>query len=81
MRNETVPLGVIAETPQQGNMTMQQTQIHTCARQLMEMHGPQAIAKAAQRAAECEAEGKPEQADEWRHVEDALKMMRGPHQG
>lgn len=60
---------------------MQQTQIHTYARQLMEMHGAEAIAKAAQRAAECEAEGKSEQASEWRHVEDALKMMRGPHQG
>ena len=60
---------------------MQQTQIHSYARQLMEMHGAEAIAKAAQRAQECEAQGNSEQASEWRHVEDALKMMRGPHQG
>lgn len=60
---------------------MQETEIHTYARQLMETHGPKAIAKAAQRANECEAEGKLDQAKDWRHVEDALKMMRGPHQG
>ncbi len=59
---------------------MQATEIHTYARQLMETHGPQAIAKAAQRAVACEAQGETEQARTWRHVEDALKMMRGPHQ-
>lgn len=59
---------------------MQETEIHAYARQLMETHGPLAIAKAAQRAVECETEGKSDQAKDWRHVEDALKMMRGPHQ-
>lgn len=59
---------------------MQETEIHSYARQLMDTHGPQAIAKAAQRALDCENEGKTEQAKTWRHVEDALKMMRGPHQ-
>lgn len=59
---------------------MQEIEIHTYARQLMEAHGPQAIAKAAQRAVECEAQGEAEQAKTWRHVEDALKIMRGPHQ-
>lgn len=59
---------------------MREMEIHGYARQLLEMHGPQAIAKAAQRAVECEEDGKTEQAKEWRHVEDALKMMRGPHQ-
>jgi hypothetical protein len=59
---------------------MQETEIHSYARQLMETHGPRAIAKAAQRATECEAQGRPDQARDWRHVEDALKMMRGPHQ-
>jgi hypothetical protein len=59
---------------------MQGTEIHTYARQLMEMHGPAAIAKAAERAVECEAEGKTEQARTWRNVESALKEMRGPHQ-
>lgn len=59
---------------------MREMEIHGYARQLLEMHGSQAIAKAAQRAVECEEHGKTEQAKEWRHVEDALKMMRGPHQ-
>jgi hypothetical protein len=59
---------------------MREMEIHDYARQLMETHGPHAIAKAAQRATECEAEGKLDQARDWRHVEDALKMMRGPHQ-
>lgn len=59
---------------------MQGTEIHTYARQLMEMHGPAAIAKAAERAVECETEGRTEQARTWRNVESALKEMRGPHQ-
>ncbi len=59
---------------------LRETEIHTYARQMLEMHGPEAIAKAAQRAVECEESGKAEQAKEWRHVEDALKIMRGPHQ-
>lgn len=59
---------------------MLQSEIHTYARQLMETHGPSAIAKAAQRAVECETQGELEQAKTWRSVEDALKIMRGPHQ-
>ncbi len=59
---------------------MREMEIHDYARQLMEAHGPRAIAEAAQRATACEAEGKLEQARDWRHVEDALKLMRGPHQ-
>ncbi len=41
---------------------------------------PEAIAEAAQKAIACEKEGKVELAKAWRHVEDALKLMRGPHQ-
>ncbi len=37
---------------------MMQTEIHAYARQLMETFGPNAIAKAAERAVECEAQGK-----------------------
>jgi hypothetical protein len=29
----------------------------------------------------CERKGETEEASEWRHIEDAMKMMRGPHQG
>lgn len=54
-------------------------QIHTIARQMMERHGQTAIAQAARNAVACESKGD-EEAKEWRHIEDALKMMRGPHQ-
>jgi len=59
---------------------MREIEIHDYARQLLEAHGPQAIAEAAQKAIECEMHGELEQAKTWRHVEDAIKMMRGPHQ-
>jgi hypothetical protein len=59
---------------------MSQTQIHTIARQMIEQHGLTAIAQAAQNAQACERKGQAEEASEWRHVEDAMKMMRGPHQ-
>jgi hypothetical protein len=55
-------------------------QIHTIARQMLEKHGPAAIAQAAQNAIACERKGEVEEASEWRHVEDAMKIMRGPHQ-
>jgi hypothetical protein len=57
-----------------------ETQIHTLARQLLEQHGPAAIAQAAQNALACERKGETEQAREWRHVKGAMKIMRGPHQ-
>ena len=55
-------------------------QIHTIARQMIEKHGFEAIAQAAQNALACEGKGDTEEAREWRHIEDAMKMMRGPHQ-
>ena len=54
--------------------------IHTIARQMFEKHGLQAIAEAAQKALECESQGDADEAEEWRHIEDAMKSMRGPHQ-
>ncbi|QDW39165.1 hypothetical protein FFI89_019645 [Bradyrhizobium sp. KBS0727] len=59
---------------------MSHSQIHTIARQMMEQHGLSAIAEAAQNAQACEHKGEAEEAKEWRHIEDAMKMMRGPHQ-
>jgi len=56
-------------------------QIHTIARQMFEKHGLGAIGQAAQNALASERKGDAEEAREWRHIEDALKMMRGPHQG
>ena len=57
---------------------MQEVEIHDYARQLLEAHGDKAIAEAAQKAVACEQRGEREQAETWRHVEAALKMMRGP---
>jgi hypothetical protein len=54
-------------------------QIHTIARQMIEKHGFEAIAQAAQNAQACEGNGDAEEAKEWRHIEDAMKIMRGPH--
>jgi hypothetical protein len=39
-----------------------------------------AIAKAAERAVACEAKGEDDDAREWRHIEAAMKIMRGPAQ-
>ena len=55
-------------------------QVHVIARQMFEKHGLEAIAQAAQNAQACENTGDSEEAREWRHIEDAMKMMRGPHQ-
>ena len=57
-----------------------ETQIHMIARQMLERHGFEAIARAAKNAQACESNGDNEEAKEWRHIEDAMKIMRGPHQ-
>jgi hypothetical protein len=57
-----------------------ETQIHMIARQMLERHGFEAIARAAKNAQACESKGDNEEAKEWRHIEDAMKIMRGPHQ-
>jgi hypothetical protein len=59
---------------------MSEMQVHTIARQMLEKHGFEAIADAAQNALACENRGDAEEAKEWRHIEDAMKLMRGPHQ-
>ena len=60
---------------------MSQTQIHTLARQMLERYGQGAIARAAEQAVACESRGEDEDAKEWRHLEAAMKIMRGPGQG
>ena len=57
---------------------MEETLISEYPRQLRDAHGDRAIAEAAQRAAECERMKDQEEAKTWRHVEAALKAMRGP---
>jgi hypothetical protein len=47
---------------------------------MIEKHGFEAIAEAARNALACESKGEADEAKEWRHIEDAMKMMRGPHQ-
>jgi hypothetical protein len=59
---------------------MLQTEIHDYARKLLAVRGPEAIAEAAQKAIGFEKEGKAEEAQNWRHIADAMKQMRGPHQ-
>jgi hypothetical protein len=64
----------------QENAMISETQIHVIARQMLERHGAVAIAHAAQNALACEKKGQAEEANEWRHIEGALKIMQGPHQ-
>jgi hypothetical protein len=59
---------------------MPETQVYTIARQMFERHGLEAIAHAARNAMASEKKGDADEAKEWRHIEDAIKMMRGPHQ-
>ena len=60
---------------------MREIEIQEYARQLLEAHGDKAVVEAAQKACSFENRGDQEEAKTWRHVEAALKMMRGPHQG
>jgi hypothetical protein len=59
---------------------MREIEIHDFARQLLEAHGAKAIAEAARNAIDLEMNGDIELAKAWRHIEDAMKLMRGPHQ-
>jgi hypothetical protein len=78
-RAEPAPAASGQRKPGESEM-ISEMQIHTIARQMFERHGLQAIAVAAQNALECENQGDTEEAREWRHIEDAMKAMRGPHQ-
>jgi hypothetical protein len=60
-------------------MRMQEIEIQDYARQLLEAHGDKAVAEAAQKASALEKQGDSEQAQTWRHIEAAIKQMRGPH--
>jgi hypothetical protein len=57
---------------------MDETTITEYARQLLETHGDRAVAEAAQRAVASEQQKDKEEAKTWRHIEAALKSMRGP---
>jgi hypothetical protein len=59
---------------------MEELEIQDYARQLLEAHGNKAVAEAAQKARALEEQGQVEDAESWRRVEAALKLMIGPHQ-
>ncbi|MFL6832681.1 MAG: hypothetical protein ACJ8F0_08820 [Xanthobacteraceae bacterium] len=59
---------------------MQEIDIHDYARQLLDAHGDRAVVEAAQKACALEQQGQTEQAETWRHIEAALKLMRGPRE-
>jgi hypothetical protein len=59
---------------------MREAEIHDYARQLLEAHGDRAVVEAAQKAVSFEKQGANDQAHTWRRIEEALKLMRGPHQ-
>jgi hypothetical protein len=59
---------------------MNETEIQEYAQQLRDAHGDRAVAEAARRAVACERQNDKEEAKTWRHVEAALKEMRGPSQ-
>jgi hypothetical protein len=61
-------------------MRIHEIDIQDYARQLLEAHGAQAVVEAAQKASAFEKDGKKEDAETWRHIEAALKLMRGPHE-
>jgi hypothetical protein len=61
-------------------LKMQETEIQDYARQLFEAHGDKAVVEAAQKARSFEEQGNTEEAKTWRHIEAALKLVRGPKQ-
>lgn len=59
--------------------TMKATNIVEHARQLLTAHGDKAEAEAAQKAGARQAEGKTEEAENWRRIRAAIHELRPPH--
>jgi hypothetical protein len=59
-------------------MRMEEIEISEYARQLYEAHGSRSVVEAAQKAYSYEEKGQAEEAQTWRRIEAALKLMRGP---
>jgi hypothetical protein len=74
--------GVLPIRPEEHDAMTQielsELEVYDYARQLFEAHGAKAIAEAAQKATTLAQQGDEEQAETWRHIEAALKLMRGP---
>lgn len=58
---------------------MDAVEIQAHARKLYEAHGAKALAEAAQMVREFEERGDERLVDDWRRIQAALQMMRGPH--
>ncbi len=59
---------------------MQTIETQEYARQMLETHGDKAVVVAAKKASSFEQSGDAREAETWRGIEAALKLMRGPHQ-
>jgi single-stranded DNA-specific DHH superfamily exonuclease len=55
---------------------MLETGIHDFARQLLDAHGANAVAEAAQRAVTFEKERKTDEAEAWQRTEDDARPLR-----
>ncbi len=51
------------------------------ARALFEAHGDKAEAEAAAKMVAAEKAGKPDEAEDWRKVREAVRALRGANQG
>jgi hypothetical protein len=59
---------------------MQAVEIQTHARKMLDVHGAQAILEATRKARACEQTGDDVGASDWRRIESALRLMRGPRE-
>jgi hypothetical protein len=59
-------------------MRIGEMEIYDYARQPL-AHGDLAVVEAARKACDCEEKGQDEEGETWRHIEAALKLMRGAH--
>ena len=51
------------------------------ARALYNAHGDKAEAEAAQKMVQCEADGKMDEAEDWKMIRNAIRSIRGANQG
>jgi hypothetical protein len=59
---------------------MQAVEIQSHARKMFEVHGAQAILEASRKAKTSEQAGDAAAASDWRRIENALRLLRGPRE-
>ena len=62
----------------QGGYPMNAVEVQAHARKLFEVHGPKALAEAAQMVRQFEERNDTRLAEDWRRIEKALQQLRGP---